>query len=86
MPKISLLPTKGILKDGENLISQVDTKTIGLVLQQAKLGLHFEKEMNLNTRASENNQIRIFVKMSDGEKQEFRNLVKRSALAKYLPN
>ena len=47
------------------------------LLQKAKLGMQFEREMNLSKRASEMNQLRIF-KLTVNDKREMQKLIKAS--------
>ena len=52
-------------------------------LQKAKLGMQFEKEMNLSKRAVEMNYIRVFKSVCE-DKAEFKKYVKK-AMPQYLP-
>lgn len=53
----------------------VDLKALPHLLQKAKLGMQFEKEMNVNKRAEEMNQIRIW-KLTLDDKKEIAKYVK----------
>lgn len=64
--------------------SEIESKDVlQHLLMKAKLGMQFEKEMNVSKRASESNKIRIF-KLTANDKKEFKTLVKKS-LPNYLP-
>ena len=65
-------------------MSDIDPKIAIHLLQRAKIGLQIEKEMNLQSRAFDNNSIRIF-RLSTEDKNEFKRLVRKSALSNYLP-
>lgn len=54
-----------------------DAKVLQHLLSKAKLGMQFEREMNLSTRASEMNQIRIF-KLTTNDKAQLREAIKAS--------
>ena len=62
--------------------SEIDPKTIAVIHNKAKIGMQFEREMNLSTRAVEMNYIRVF-KLVAEDKKELKALIKRS-LPKYL--
>lgn len=64
-------------------VSNLDKETLKHLHQKAKIGLQFEKEMNLSKRAVEGNYIRVF-RMIAEDKKELRNLVKKS-IPQYLP-
>lgn len=57
-------------------------KQLKFIHQKARLGLSFEKEMNLNTRAVEMNYLRVFRLVAE-DKVELRKLIKKS-IPKYL--
>lgn len=63
-------------------VSKLDANTLRHIHQKAKIGLQFEKEMNLNHRAVEMNYVRVF-KMVAEDKHELRKLIKK-AVPKYL--
>ena len=54
-----------------------DKTTLGHFLSKAKIGLQFEKEMNLNKRSVEMNQIRIF-KLTAEDRTEMKSLFKKT--------
>lgn len=60
-----------------------DDKILTHLLQKAKLGMQFSREMNVSKRAVEANTIRIF-RLTAESKSELRSLVKKS-LPQYLP-
>lgn len=51
--------------------------------EKAKIGMQFEREMNLTKRAVEMNYLRVF-KLYAADKKELRSLIKKS-LSQYLP-
>ena len=61
--------------------SNFDSETLKHLHQKAKIGLQFEKEMNLSKRAIELNYIRVFRLIAE-DKAELRKLIKKS-LPKY---
>jgi len=63
--------------------SKLDKEILVHLLQKAKIGLQFEKEMNLSQRAIENNNIRI-TKMIAENKKEMKKLLLKS-MAQYIP-
>lgn len=58
-------------------LKDIDTKIIGLLYNRAKLGMQFEKEMNLSKRANELNFIRIG-KLIYEDKNELRQYINKS--------
>lgn len=58
-------------------IKDFDPKVAAHLLQKAKLGMSFEREMNLSQRSIEGNQIRIF-KLTSENKSELKKLIKQS--------
>jgi arginase family enzyme len=64
-------------------VDSLDEKTIKLLHQKARLGMTFEKEMNLSKRAVEQNYLRVF-KLVAEDKKELKALIKKS-IPKYLP-
>jgi len=64
-------------------LSQLDNKTLKHLHQKAKIGLTFEKEMNLNKRSVELNYLRVF-RLYAEDKKELRDLLK-SSMSHYLP-
>ena len=63
--------------------SALDKEILVHLLQKAKIGLQFEKEMNLSQRAIENNNLRI-TKMIAENKAEMKKLLLKS-MTQYLP-
>lgn len=63
--------------------SKFDKEFLTHFLQKAKLGMQFEKEMNLSKRAVEMNYIRVFKAVCE-DKAEFKKYVKKS-MPQYLP-
>ena len=64
-------------------VSQLDKDTLTHLHQKAKIGMSFEKEMNVSKRAIEMNYLRVF-KLVAEDKKELRNLIKKS-IPNYLP-
>ena len=62
----------------------LDKEVVRHLMQKAKIGLQFEKEMNLSQRSIEMNNIRI-TKMIAENKKEMKQLLKKS-MSKYLLN
>jgi len=65
-------------------ISTLDDKTLKALHQKARLGMTFEKEMNLGKRAVEQNYIRVF-RMVAEDKNELKKLIRKS-IPQYLPD
>jgi len=63
--------------------AKFDKEFLTHFLQKAKLGMQFEKEMNLSKRAIEMNFIRVFKSVCE-DKAEFKKYVKKS-MPQYLP-
>ena len=67
---------------------QVDTAdinkdTIKVIHEKAKIGMQFEKEMNVSKRAVEMNYLRVFRLVAE-DKKELKKYVKQS-MPQYLP-
>lgn len=62
-------------------IEKLDNKTLTHLHQRARIGLLFEKEMNLNNRTIEINYLRVF-KMVAKDKEELKKYIKKT-LPKY---
>ena len=60
-----------------------DTNVLIHLLQKAKLGMQFEREMNLSQRAGEMMSFRI-MRLSAEDKRELKNYIKKK-LPQYLP-
>lgn len=72
------------IKEYFNLdISQLDKDTLSHIHQKAKIGMQFEKEMNVSKRAVEMNYLRVFKLYAD-DKKELKSLIKKS-MSHYLP-
>ena len=72
------------IKDYFNIeVSDLDAETLRHLHQKAKIGMSFEKEMNVSKRAVEMNYLRVF-KMYAEDKKELRVLIKKS-MSHYLP-
>lgn len=61
-------------------ITQLDKDTLNHLHQKAKIGMSFEREMNVSKRAIEMNYLRVFRLIAE-DKQEIKKLIKKS-----LPN
>lgn len=64
-------------------IKSFDKDTIQLIHSKAKIGMSFEREMNLSKRAVEMNYLRVFRLIAE-DKQELKKYVKAS-MPQYLP-
>ena len=64
-------------------ISNLDKDAITHIHQKAKIGMQFEKEMNVSKRAVEMNYLRVF-KLYAEDKKELKTLIKKS-MSQYLP-
>jgi len=64
-------------------ISKLDKETLVHLHSKAKIGMQFEREMNLSKRAIEMNYLRVF-KMIAEDKKEIKKLIKKS-IPHYLP-
>ena len=72
------------IKDYFNIdVSELDKDTLAHLHQKAKIGMQFEKEMNVSKRAVEMNYLRVF-RMVAEDKKEIRKLIKKS-IPNYLP-
>ena len=58
-------------------LTGVDPKMLGILFNRAKLGMAFEKEMNLSKRALENNIIRIG-RLIYEDKKELKTYIQKS--------
>lgn len=63
--------------------STLDKEFIKLLHEKAKLGMQFEREMNLSKRAVEMNYLRVF-KLVAEDRKELKKLIKKS-IPHYLP-
>lgn len=57
--------------------SKLDKNVLTHLHQMAKMGMQFEKEMNLNERSVEKNYIRVF-SMIASDKKELKKYIKKS--------
>lgn len=64
-------------------LSKLDKEILAHLHGRAKIGLSFEKEMNLSKRSVEMNYIRVF-RMIAEDKEEIKKLIKKS-IPNYLP-
>jgi len=64
-------------------VAKLDKDTLSHLHQKAKIGMQFEKEMNVSKRAVEMNYLRVF-RMVAEDKKEIRKLIKKS-IPNYLP-
>ena len=65
-------------------VETLDEKTLRVLHAKARLGMTFEKEMNLGKRAIESNYLRVF-KLVAEDKAELKKLI-RKTIPQYLPN
>lgn len=65
-------------------VSELDANTLKHLHQKAKIGMQFEKEMNVSKRAVEGNYLRVFRLIAE-DKRELKTLIKKS-IPHYLPN
>ena len=63
--------------------AKLDKETLIHLHQKAKIGMQFEREMSVSSRAVENNYIRVF-KLIAEDKTELKSLIKKS-IPQYLP-
>ena len=64
-------------------VSKLDKDLLAHLHQKAKIGMQFEKEMNVSKRAVEMNYLRVF-KLYAEDKKEMKELIKKS-MSQYLP-
>jgi len=64
-------------------VESFDKETINMIHQKAKIGMQFEKEMNVSKRAVEMNYLRVF-KLVAEDRKELKKYVKAS-MPQYLP-
>ena len=64
-------------------VSKLDKDTLTHLHHKAKIGMQFEKEMNVSKRAVEMNYLRVF-KLYAEDKKELKTLIKGS-MSRYLP-
>jgi len=64
-------------------VSKLDKETLTHIHNKAKIGMSFEREMNVSKRAVEMNYLRVF-KLYAEDKKELKQLIKKS-MSHYLP-
>ena len=64
-------------------VSKFDKEFLKHLHQKAKIGLQFDKEINLSKRAVEMNYLRVF-KIVAEDKKEYKQLIKKT-IPQYLP-
>jgi hypothetical protein len=64
-------------------VSKLDKETLSHIHNRAKIGMQFEREMNVSKRAVEMNYLRVF-KLYAEDKKELKSLIKKS-MNHYLP-
>ena len=64
-------------------VESFNKETINMIHQKAKIGMQFEKEMNVSKRAVESNYLRVFRLVAE-DKKELKKYVK-AAMPQYLP-
>jgi hypothetical protein len=64
-------------------VSKLDKETLSHIHNRAKIGMQFEREMNVSKRAVEMNYLRVF-KLYAEDKKELKSLIKKS-MKHYLP-
>ena len=64
-------------------VSKLDKETLTHIHNKAKIGMSFEREMNVSKRAVEMNYLRVF-KLYAEDKKELKQLIKKS-VSHYLP-
>ena len=64
-------------------VDSFDKETIKIIHDKAKIGMQFEKEMNVSKRAVELNYLRVFRLVAE-DKKELKKYVKQS-MPQYLP-
>ncbi len=64
-------------------VSELDKNVLAHLHQKAKIGMQFEKEINVSKRAVEMNYLRVF-KMVAEDRKEIKKLIKKS-IPQYLP-
>lgn len=64
-------------------VGELDKNTLKHLHDKAKIGMQFEKEMNLSKRAVELNYLRVF-KLVASDKEEIKKLINKS-IPHYLP-
>lgn len=64
-------------------VEDISKETISMIHAKAKIGMQFEKEMNVSKRAVELNYLRVFRLVAE-DKKELKKYVKQS-MPQYLP-
>ena len=73
--ELSLDAIRNYLGKGEDEIIAIEPRVIKHMHQQAKIGMQFEKEINLSERAKTANHLRVFRIVAD-DKEELKRLIK----------
>jgi hypothetical protein len=73
---IALDRLKNYLGKDETQLIAMKPEVLRHILQQAKISLQYEKEMNVNNRVQAQNYIRVF-KIVAEDKKELRKLIKK---------
>jgi hypothetical protein len=79
--KIQVLGLKAIQEYFDINPNDLDKETLKHLHQKAKLGMQFEREMNLNQRLVERNYLKVFRWIAE-DKVELKRLIKKN-LPKY---
>jgi len=74
---------KEYFKIDSSKLGRLDRNLLVYLFQRAKIGMQFEKEMNVSKRAVEGNYLKVF-RMVAEDKKEIRRLIKKS-IPNYLP-
>jgi len=64
-------------------LKKIDPKILSHIHQRARIAMQFEREMNISTRAIENNYLRVF-KLVAEDKKELKKLIQKS-IPHYIP-
>jgi len=75
--KLGLNAIKEFFEIPSEKIDGINKETINMIHQKAKIGMQFEKEMNVSKRAVEMNYLRVF-RMVAEDKKELKSLIKKS--------
>lgn len=73
--ELGLDAIKNYLGKGEKQLIAVEPKILNHMHQQAKIGMQFEKEININDRVKTANHIRVFRIVAE-DKEELKRLIK----------
>lgn len=81
--ELGLNAIEGYFNISKEELENLDPMTLKHLHNKARLGMQFEKEINLSTRAVEMNYIRVFRLIAE-DKEELKSLIKKS-IPKYYP-